>query len=157
MNLEHSGRKLALMAAVIGSMLAVTLGACYLGPPAPLSDQAPYSDFIGAQYQVIADDLKVYGVYVPLEDKHNNKPIRYILLIPGVGIGGPEIAWEKHVPKGQVFKILSAWNQGGAYYEVNIEGIDLPVGVPVRLELMRGNEGGGEGELNPKVYRRLRP
>jgi hypothetical protein len=82
------------------------------------------------------------------------------MLSPG-GIGGPEIAFRRNVPKGQVIRILSAWRQrfipfeSGVYYVVAIENSDLPQRVPIRVELRTvGNEGVG-ADLNPAVYRKL--
>jgi hypothetical protein len=39
----------------------------------------------------------------------------------------------------------------GVYYLVAVDDSDLPRGIPIRLELFRGNEGEGS-EPNPSIY-----
>jgi hypothetical protein len=116
----------------------------------------PYSDLIGAKYEVAADDLYAYGIY---ESGTNKTQIGWVDLIPGAGISGPEVAFRRHVSKGQVIKIISAWRRfllvdNGVYYVVTAEGADLPRDVPIQLQLLRGNES-GDADLNPSVYRKL--
>jgi hypothetical protein len=92
----------------------------------------------------------------------NNRTLSYVELVPPPRIGGPEFAFRKVVPKGQVFKIVSAWRQSAVlrlvempvYYLVEFERSDLPDGVPVRLQLYRGNRGPG-ADLNPAIYRKI--
>jgi len=79
------------------------------------------------EYEVIVDDLYGYGIYA----SRDTKAIGWITLIPGVGIGGSEVAFRRHVPKGQAIRILSAWRQpllfdNGVYYRVTIDGLDFP-------------------------------
>ena len=64
---------------------------------------------IGARYVVVADDLEAYGVYGSIDDKI----VSFVELIPArPGISrGPEIAFRRRVPKGQVIRILSAWRR----------------------------------------------
>ena len=88
----------------------------------------------------------------------DNRTVSYTL-VPPPGAAGPEYAFSRPVPKGQIITILSAWQQfipfmSGVYYLVELEQSDLPQGVPVRLDLYRGNEGDGV-ELNPAIYRKL--
>jgi hypothetical protein len=44
--------------------------------------------------------------------------------------------------------------ESSVYYVVAVENSDLPQGVPIELQLDRGNEGVG-AELNPAVYTKL--
>jgi len=116
----------------------------------------PYADLIGTQYRVIVDDLYAYGIYESPSDKTK---ISRVTLIPGVGIAGREVAFRRHVPKGQIIRILSAWRQplvfdNGVYYLVTVEELNLPRNIPIKVELFRGNEGVG-ADLNPAVYRKL--
>jgi hypothetical protein len=134
----------------------LTLTACQMGPGEEIASTKPYVDLIGAKYSVVADNLDAYGVYESLD----NKVLSYVTLVP-LGIGGPEFAFRRNVPKGQVIRILSArqhWHvpllESGVYYLVAVENSDLPQGIPIRLELSRGNEGAG-ADLNPAIYKRL--
>src|SRR5262249_43780901 len=121
-----------------------------------ISSIDPYAGMIGARYVVEADDLDAYGVYESL----NNRILSFVELIPRrPGIGGPEIAFRRRVPQSQIIRNLSAWRlfpllESEVYYRVAIEDSDLYRGLPIRLRLGRGNEGGG-ADLNPTIYKRL--
>jgi len=121
-----------------------------------VTSEKPYAVIVGNQYSVVADDLYAYGVYESLDDKAT---INYIILVPHGTISGPEVAFRQSISKGQVITVLSAWRrfipmQNGVYYLVEVVNSPLPEGIPVRLELFRGNEGAG-ADLNPAVYRKL--
>lgn len=136
--------------------VVLTLTACQMGPGEEITSTKPYADLIGAKYIVVADNLAAYGIYLSLDTKATS----YIMLLPA-GASGPEIAFRRNVPKGQVIRILSAWRQrfspfwSGVYYLVAIENSDLPQGVPIRLELYTGANRGVGADLNPAVYRKL--
>ena len=87
--------------------LVIAVGACNQGPDEELSSTRPYADLIGTEYRVVADDLNAYGIYGSWPDK----TVTRVTLIPGLGIGGREIAFRRHVSKGQTIRILSAWRQ----------------------------------------------
>lgn len=119
-----------------------------------LTSTSPYANIIDAEYRIIAE-VKAYGIYESLD----RKVVSYITLIPGSGIAGPEVAFERRVKKGQKIKILSVWREhkllnDDVYYVVTFQDTDLPRDVQVRIELSRGNEG-VDAELNPGVYERL--
>lgn len=116
---------------------------------------SPYAQVVGTQYRIIAA-VDAYGIYQDLD----RKVISYIELIPGVGIGGPEVAFRKRINKGQIITVVSAWREstllsGDVYYVIALQDADLPRDIQVRIELSRGNEGVG-AELNPHVYERIR-
>jgi hypothetical protein len=134
---------------------ALTLVGCQRGPDEELTSTKPHADLIGARYRVVSTVLHAYGVYASLNEK---KSISMVDVIP-FPIGGPEVAFDRVVARGQIVKILSAWRHHSivrtrVYYLVALEGLDLPEGVPIRLELSRGNEGVG-AELNPAIYEKL--
>jgi hypothetical protein len=87
--------------------------------------------------------------------------ITKITLIPGVGIGGYEIAFKEHIPKGAVVRLLSVWRKtilfdDGVFYRVSVKGVDLSHDVPIELELYRGNDGMRVGlDLNSQFYEKL--
>jgi hypothetical protein len=108
----------------------LALAGCQLGSEREITSERPYADFIGARYSVVADDLYAYGVYESL----NNRTLSYVELVPPPRIGGPEFAFRKTVPKGQVLRIVSAWRLSTlfslvnvrVYYFVELEHSDLP-------------------------------
>ena len=128
--------------------------ACRQGQHEEMTRTPPYSDLIGTEYEVTTDDLYAYGVYESLP----GKAVSWVTLVPGAGIAGPEIAFRRHLRRGQPIKILSAWRasillEDGIYYRVAMPGADVP-DVPIRLELAHGNEAAG-ADLNPRVYRKV--
>jgi hypothetical protein len=132
----------------------LALGACRVDPGKEITSTKPYADHIGAKYSVVADNLYAYAVYQSLNDRR----VSYVELVPR-NIGGSEYAFRRQVPKGQVIRILSAWRRfplldSSVYYLVEVENSDLPQGIPVELQLDRGNEG-ADGDLNPAVYRKV--
>jgi hypothetical protein len=141
--------------ACLSLIVAIEACSCRQGPHEEISSTRPYADLIGAEYQVIAEDLYAYGI----QESRPNKTIGWITLIPGVGIAGRDIAFRRHVPKGQIVRVVSAWRepilfQTGLYYRVTLPESDFPPDIPIHLELARGNEGAGV-DLNPKIYQRI--
>ena len=140
---------------IVCIMLIAASSAC--GKPAvdELTFTRPYANFIGAEYRLVGE-VNAHGIY---EDLNHRVAPSYIVLIPGVGIGGPEVAFKRPIAKGQTIKILSAWRAHAllysrVYYVVTSPDTDLPHDVPVRIDLSRGNEG-VDAELNPGIYERL--
>lgn len=122
--------------------------------PTELTLENPYAQIVGAEYRIVAA-VDAYGIYEDLD----KKVISFIELIPGVGIGGPEVAFRKRIVKGQKIKILSAWRErkflyNDTYYVIALQDADLPRGIQVRIDLSRGNEGVG-ADLNNIVYERI--
>lgn len=133
--------------------VVLALASC-VGLDKEITSAKPYADLIGAKYIVVADGLYAYGVY----GSQTGNRITSVHLIP-IGIGGPEIAFRRNVPKGTVFQLLSAWRgnplmESSVYYRVAVENWDLPQDIPIELQLDRGNEGVG-ADLNPDLYRKL--
>lgn len=134
--------------------VVLLLAGCRGGPGEELTSVKPYADLIGAKYSVIADKLYAYGVY----ESSTSKRITSIELVP-IGIGGSEFAFRRSVPKGTVIRIVSAWRrfplmESSVYFLVAIENSDLPQGIPIEVQLDRGNEGVG-ADLNPALYKKL--
>ena len=109
---------------------------------------------IGREYRIVGD-LDAYGI------KYEDRDISasYVTLIPPPGIGGPEVAFTKRLPKGQTFRITAATRRfrfltNGIDYVVELNGSDLPQGLDVRIALFRGNES-GDTDLNPRLYQRV--
>jgi hypothetical protein len=133
-------------------ILLTILGGC--AKPADLTLTNPYAQIVGTEYRIVAA-VDAYGIYEDLD----KKVISYITLIPGVGIGGPEVAFKKRIAKGQKIKILSAFRDrkflyNDIYYVIALQGADLPRGIQARIDLSRGNEGVG-AELNQRVYEKI--
>jgi hypothetical protein len=131
------------------------LSACAEPSVVELTQTSPYAQVVGTQYRII-EAVDAYGIYQDLD----KKVISYIELIPGVGIAGPEVAFTKRINKGKIITVLSAWRKStllssDAYYVIELQEADLPRNIQIRIELSRGNEGGG-AELNQRVYEKIK-
>lgn len=96
--------------------IALTLAACSLGPGEEITSTKPYADLVGERYSVVTDNLYAYGVYESIDKK-----IGHVTLVPRPGLSGPEFAFRRNVPKGQVLTILGAWRQ----FKPFDSGVDL--------------------------------
>ena len=154
-SLTRAHGSLALFVTCVAWLCVVLLSvSCHRREHEQLTTAKPYADLIGAEYEVISGDVRAYGISSSQDDT-----IGWIQMMGGVGVGGPEVLFNKPVNRGVTVKILSAWRSysltdSDDYYVVAVTGADLPANVPVRIELNRGNEGDGV-DLNPRVYRRM--
>ena len=111
-----------------------------------------YSKYIGLRYEVIGE-LNAYGI------RHNSKaPVKYITMMPPPGIGGLQVAFSSAISPGTIITISKIYKTNRLFESdktllVSVDGSQLPENTPVRIELMRGNEGHGKLLFNPKVYR----
>jgi hypothetical protein len=113
-----------------------------------LNADSPYSRLIGAEYRVVGE-VNAFGLAA-----FRTKGLEFVTLIPGpLGIDGGEIAFRRKGTRDQRIRILSAWHRpvfsaSGMYYLVEVEGADWGRDIPVRIEMMRGNEGVGPLETH---------
>lgn len=154
MNLKESCVKRYFIGRLVCLIWIAASSACVEHAQDELTFTSPYANIIGAEYRIVAE-VNAYGIYKNMD----RKEVSIITLIPGVGIAGPEVAFEKRIAKGQILRILSAWRErkllsSDVYYLVEFRDADLPRGIPIRIELSRGNEGVDAG-LNPRVYEKL--
>lgn len=110
----------------------------------------------GSEYEVLIDGVKLYGIY----GSPGNRTLSWMTLIPPPGIHGREIAFRCAVPRGQRFRPLAIQRQfifldTVVSHRITFPGADLPAGIPIQLELFRGNEGVG-AEPNSAIYRWIR-
>jgi hypothetical protein len=140
----------------LGISVIAVLAACGQAPTQELTAKKPYTDLVGAEYRVVADDLYAYGICANWPD---DKTLTFTDVIPGVGIGGHYVAFRRRVPLGTIIRIAGVWRRlylvdgPVIFYVVALDGVDLPKDAPIEVELSRGN---GKGtELNPRVYARV--
>lgn len=130
-----------------------------------LSSDPKYTSLIGARYR-IAEGVRAYGIQ---DYERREKGVLYVTLIPGVGIGGPEVVFNKPVESGSIFTVQrvlkhsglldsihdSIFGLSGLVYIGKVQGSELPQDKEVRLNMSRGNEGIGL-EPNEQIYQRIR-
>ena len=109
---------------------------------------------LGARYAVVGP-LDAYGVR-----QHAQAPVDYITLILPPGVQGPEVGFRMPVRAGAMVTVLKVVRTNRLFDPrmtliVALDGVVLPVAVPVRIDLFRGNEGQDDLAPNPAVYRRL--
>lgn len=119
-----------------------------------VSHENQYKDQIGVQYRVV-DTLFAYGVR-----KHSKANVTHVVLEPPPGFAGPEVGFKRQVPLGTVLivqKIFMSnrWLDPPLSFEIKFLNYDLGVDVPVRVDLMLGNELRGTNNLSPKIYQKL--
>lgn len=128
----HSGR--LNVVALAGITLVWALG-CQSGPQ-DISASFPYAAQVGSRYRVDTNELTAYGVYHSLNDRRAANVVELKYFADGSSIAGPEIAFTKKVPPGTVLRVASAWRRmGSVYYRVDVQGWELPLGVPVELAM----------------------
>lgn len=101
--------------------LLLTIAACGAGPSMEVTSEKPYSELIGRRYAVVTDQLCAYGVFESLKERK----VSWVTLVP-TNIAGPEVAFRRRIPKGQVIKLLSAYRhfvlfESGVYYVVELQ------------------------------------
>ena len=66
--------------AIACSCVVVLVAGCTQGRAEDMSTRRPYAAFIGAEYQVIADDLYAYGI----RKNYDDKSVSWVILIPAL-------------------------------------------------------------------------
>lgn len=110
---------------------------------------------IGVRYEVVGP-VNAYGIW---DYEKKDAGVLYTTLIPGAGISGPEVAYEKPVETRSVFTVRRVMKNhvfpdSSIVYVGTLEGTGFSLRDEVRIEMFRGNEGVGL-EPNEKIYRRL--
>lgn len=138
------------------TVLLLLLGGCQFGEQEDLGASSPYAPFVGQRLHLLLA-VDAYGI----RGEASKEQVSYVTLLPStVAIAGPEVGFRHRLPAGTMLSIVGVKKRrtllaSNTFYEVVVEGrSSLPPGVPVRLELSRGNEGRGWAALNPNVYER---
>jgi hypothetical protein len=84
-----------------------------------------------------------------------------VTIIPPPGVEGGEVAFQLPLPVGSNFTVTKVYRSSELFNPprslgVTLDGAVVPADLPVRIDLMRGNEGAGRVALNPAIYLRIR-
>lgn len=140
---------------IAGGLLSL-LSACFVKKHfEDVSHEAMYKPYVGLEY-VLRNGVYAYGIR-----EYSQAPTTFITLMPAPGIMGTTVAFETLLPAGAIIKIDKIWKaaialEGGLKFEVTVRGGDLPPGIPVYIELFRGNESTVPLVLNPQFYGSLK-
>lgn len=109
---------------------------------------------IEARYEIVGA-VDAYGIR-----PHSKGAVDYITLIPPPGIEGPEVGFKVPIRTGSTITVVKVLRTNRVFdptmsFVVKLEGTGMPVNVPTRIELFRGNGGAGFLQLNPAIYRQL--
>lgn len=129
------------------------LAACSETTYADVSIQPGYREMVGATYTIVGP-VTAYGIR-----KHSKAAIESISIIPPPGIEGPEVGSRMSVPLGSTLTVIGVYESNRIFdpslsFEVELNGVVLPAALPVRIHLMRGNQGADKLSLNPAVFQR---
>jgi hypothetical protein len=113
-----------------------------------------YIDMVGTKYTVISP-VNAFGIR-----KHSNASVDYITIIPPPGIDGAQIGFKIPIAIGEIFTIETVYESNRIFdssisFGVNIDGSSVPKNLPIRIELMRGNQGLTRLSLNPSIFRKM--
>lgn len=119
-----------------------------------VSAQPIYRGTVGATYTVIGP-VSIYGIR-----KHSKAPIDFVSVIPPPGIEGPEVGFRVPIPIGSTLTVLRIYESNRTFdppvtFEVKLTGVEIPLHLPIRVDLMRGNEGAEKLSLNAAIFRRI--
>lgn len=141
---------------VVGSALGLLIAVIVLGvagyrvpfwpSDTEMTNQKPYSDFIGRDYRVVGPVAALAWNDFPDKDK-----ILVVSLTSPPGTQNRFVSYKIPLLRGQEIRILSAWRSLSLfhfsyYYLVSVPGVKLPEGVPIKMNV------GPEGILDPSAY-----
>jgi hypothetical protein len=137
------------VAVAVTALLALGLGGVqipWLPPDTEITDQEPYSDFIGREYQVAAE-VRAHA----WNDFPDKAKILSITLMPRQGVRNRFVSYVIPLQRAQKVRILSAWRHFtlfgfDRYYVVSVPGAGLPEGVPIKMRVS------SDGVPDPLAY-----
>ena len=109
---------------------------------------------VRAPQECVMTPLDAYGIY----GDWPKRTVTYSVLIPGVGIGGYEVGFRKHLPKGTIVSLVGVWKSWILFKRVpfcvvTLRASDLHLDPPVRIDLRQQSDGGLG--LDPSAFARL--
>jgi hypothetical protein len=141
---------------VVGSALGLLLALVVLGvggysipfwpSDTEMTDQKPYSDFVGREYRVVGPVAALAWNDFPDKTK-----ILVVSLTSPPGAHNRFVSYKVPLQRGQEVRILSAWRSLSLfhfsyYYLVSVPGVKLPEGVPIKMDVSP------EGIPDPSAY-----
>jgi len=138
----------------LGIVAALFSGCSFETTYQDLSEGRRFKGLIGAEYEIVRT-VYAYGIRRSSGDR-----VEYVLLQPPPGFSGPEVGFRTLVPNGTRFKILKVLKTNRVFdppysLEIEFQNFGQSWGLPVRIDLMQGNEINGAVQLNPQIYREL--
>ena len=131
--------------------LTVMISACGKTTYKDVGHEPGSRELIGTTYTVVRP-LTAYGIR-----EHSKAAIEYFTLIPPPGIAGSEVGSRVPIAIGSTLTVISVYETNrlldpSVTLGVKLNGAALPENLPVRLDLMRGNEGVDRLGLNSAIF-----
>ena len=119
-----------------------------------VSKDPKFKNIVGTRYEIIGS-VDAYGIRA-----HPKAPVEYITFIPPPGIEGYEVDFRLPITPGSIITVVQVldsnrWPDPSLTFAIELQGTKMPVEVPIRIDLFRGNEGQGRAQLNPDIYRQI--
>ncbi len=129
------------------------LSACGETKYADVSTKPGYRELVGATYTIVGP-VDAYEIR-----KHSNGPVEFVTVIPPPGIEGSEVGFRIPIATGSTLTVMSVYETNRFFdssisFGVKLTGITNPANLPIRIDLMRGNQGADKLSLNPAVFQR---
>ena len=137
------------------SLIAFTmiLSACGETKYADVSTRPGYRELVGVTYTVVSP-VDAYGIR-----RHSKAVTEYVTVIPPPGIKGSEVGFRIPIAVGSTLTVMSVYETTRLFdssisFGVRLTGGVIPANLPIRIDLMRGNQGAEKHSLSPKIYRK---
>ena len=129
------------------------LSACGETKYADVSTQPGYREMVGVTYTIVGP-VSAYGIR-----KHSKAAMEFVSVIPPPGIDGPEVGFRIPIMLGATLTVVSVYKTNRVFdpdisLGVKLNEVDIPANLPIRVDLMRGNQGADKLSLNPAMFRR---
>lgn len=135
------------------AVMTMMLSACSETTFNDVSNKAGYRELVGTSYLVIGQ-LDAYGIR-----KHSQAAVEYVTLIPAPGIAGSEVGFRAPVTVGTTMTVTRVFETNRSFdpsisLEVKMFGDPILGNLPIRVDLMRGNQGSNKLSLNPAIFQK---
>lgn len=117
-----------------------------------VSHEAGYAALMGQTYRIVGE---VDAVAIRRPDEAAS----YMILDARPSLTGPEVAFKRALPQGQIFKVTGVQRRDNILDNVVYLIVDMtpnPVSPPLSIRItLKDYDTAGVGQLNPKLYQRV--
>jgi hypothetical protein len=140
------------------TLIAVMYIACVLAACTEkvkdVSGDRKYKSLIGAEYEIVGP-VEAYGIRY-----HSKASVDSVTLVPPPGYDSFEVGFRVPIALGSKITIRQVLKTNRVFdppmrFVVQLEGTQLPVDVPISMDIYGGNKGNADVDLNPSIYRPL--
>ena len=120
-----------------------------------VSDKERYRHLVGAKYETIKWVTAYFMRW------HPSETLEYVTIEAPPGFAGRDIKSKVLLEPGTIIVVNQVMESNRLLecdisFIVTVEGLDVPPGIPVQLDLFSGNQGDGCPSVNPEAYRLIK-